>query len=285
MFRDRLITVAVLVPLVVAGIYWLSTAILSWILAAVILIGAWEWTLLMGLNREWHRLLYVALIAILLVLAAPLHQQPRELMQLLTIVMLSWGAVLVWIIILNGRGPISHRPVSVLLSGLAGIWVLIPSWLAILWLHDQQSTGPSSVLILMLLVWGADGGAYLAGRRWGRHKLAVQVSPNKTWEGVGGGVLLALVLVLPLSVWLFGDMTVDHALFWPAYIALCLATIAYSIVGDLFESVAKRHAGVKDSGHILPGHGGVLDRIDSLTAAAPSFALGLLVLSAGGAGS
>jgi len=284
-FRDRLITAAVLVPLVVAAIYWASTPVLGWVLAAVVLIGAWEWTLLMGLNKTWQRLLYVLLIVVLLALVTPLREQPRELMQLLTLVMLTWSAVLVWIILLNSRGPISHRPVSVLLSGLSGIWLLVPSWLAVVWLHGQQSIGPSSVLLLMLLVWGADGGAYLAGRKWGRHKLAIQVSPNKSWEGVGGGVLLALALVIPLSMWLLDGMTADSELFWPTYIILCLATIAYSIVGDLFESVAKRHAGVKDSGHILPGHGGVLDRIDSLTAAAPSFALGLLALSSGGGGS
>jgi len=284
-FRDRLITAAVLVPLVVAAIYWVSTPVLGWVLAGVILIGAWEWALLMGLKQGWQRLLYVVLIAILLLLAAPLREQARVLMQLLTVVMLSWGVALVWIILLNSRGPISHRPVSVFMSGLTGIWLLLPSWLAILWLHGQPSSGPSSVLLLMLLVWGADGGAYLAGREWGRHKLIVHVSPNKTWEGVGGGVLLALALVVPLSVWLLGDNSADHDLFWPAYIVLCLATIACSIVGDLFESIAKRHAGVKDSGHILPGHGGVLDRIDSLTAAAPNFALGLLVLSSGSGGS
>ena len=285
MFRDRLITAAVLIPLVVAGIYWASTPVLGVVLAAVILIGAWEWTLLMGLNRDWQRLLYVVLVAVLLVLAAPLGERPRELMQLLTVVMLCWSAVFVWIIILNSRGPISHRPVSALLSGLSGIWLLIPSWLAILWLHGRPSTGPTLVLLLMLLVWGADGGAYLAGRKWGQRKLATQVSPNKTWEGVGGGALLALAFVLPLSLWLLGGMTVGRSLFWPAYIALCLVTITFSIIGDLFESVAKRHAGVKDSGHILPGHGGVLDRIDSLTAAAPCFSLGLLLLSSTGDGS
>lgn len=252
---------------------------LGWVLAAIILLGAWEWTVLMGLTRGWQRLAYVAVIGGLLTLAAPLRDQAHILMELLTVVMLSWAAVLIWIILLNGRGPVSQRPVSLLLSGLSGIWLLVPSWLAILWLHGQHGVGPSLVLLLMVLVWGADGGAYLAGRRWGRHKLASQVSPNKTWEGVGGGVLLALLLVLPLSAWLLADMSIHHELFWPPYIALCLTTIGYSIVGDLFESVAKRHAGVKDSGHILPGHGGILDRIDSLTAAAPSYALGLLVMS------
>jgi len=283
-FRDRLITAAVLVPLVVAGIYWASTPVLGAVLAIVILIGAWEWSALMGLTRSWQRLSYVVVIAALLLLAAPLREQSDILLPMLSFVIVCWAAVLVWIMILNSRGPISHRPVSVLLSGLTGIWLLLPSWLAVLWLHGQPSTGPSSVLMLMLLVWGADGGAYFAGRKWGRHKLIVHVSPNKTWEGVLGGVLLALALVMPLSLWLLGDKLVEDVLFWPAYLALCLATIAYSIVGDLFESVAKRHAGIKDSGHILPGHGGVLDRIDSLTAAAPCFSLGLLVLSSAGGG-
>jgi phosphatidate cytidylyltransferase len=130
----------------------------------------------------------------------------------------------------------------------------------------------------MLLIWGADSGAYFAGRRWGKRKLAVQLSPGKTWEGVCGGAVLALLLVLPLTVWLLSNQVTGQMLWWPAYALLCVVTIVVSVSGDLLESVAKRRAGVKDSGQILPGHGGVLDRIDSLTAAAPCFTLGLLWL-------
>jgi phosphatidate cytidylyltransferase len=281
-FRDRLITAAVLVPLVVAAIYWVRTPVLAWFLAAIILVGAWEWAALMGLVPTWQRLLYVGVIAALLALAAPLYRHDGALLPLLSVVMLCWTAALAWIIYLNHHGPVSHRSVPIILSGLAGIWLLLPTWLAVLWLHGRYAGGPSSVLLLMLLVWGADGGAYFAGRKWGRRKLAFQLSPGKTWEGVAGGMLLGLVLVLPLSAWLYGPAVTGRSLFWPTYMLLCLVTIAYSIVGDLFESVAKRHAGVKDSGQILPGHGGVLDRIDSLTVAAPCYSLGLLALSSGG---
>jgi len=281
-FRDRLITAAVLIPLVVAVIYWVSTPALAWILALIVLAGAWEWTALMGLSQSWQRLLYLALIGGLLVLEAPLRLQDDLLLPILLIVMLCWAVAVAWIIYLNRHGPVTPREMPVMLTAAMGIWLLLPTWLAILWMHGQPGAGPSWVLLLMLLVWGADGGAYFAGRKWGRHKLAVQVSPGKTWEGVSGGALLALIVVLPLTAWLIGTALPQIQLFWPSYLLLSLLTIAFSVSGDLLESVAKRRAGVKDSGHILPGHGGVLDRIDSLTAAAPCYSLGLLLLSSGG---
>ncbi|MES1196791.1 MAG: phosphatidate cytidylyltransferase, partial [Steroidobacter sp.] len=125
---------------------------------------------------------------------------------------------------------------------------------------------------LLLIVAATDIGAYFTGRAFGKHKLAPRVSPGKTWEGVGGGLLSATVMAMVLSKWLSMPEV--------SFTMLCVVTAAFSIVGDLTESLFKRHAGLKDSGNILPGHGGVLDRIDSITAAAPVYVYGLMYLNA-----
>ena len=126
------------------------------------------------------------------------------------------------------------------------------------------------IIVLFSLVWGADSSAYFVGRRFGRYKLAPRVSPGKTWEGIGGAVLAGM-LIGACAGWWCGLEAETGALF----VVLCVVTVAISIVGDLTESLIKRHGGVKDSGSLLPGHGGLLDRVDSLTAAAPVYLLGL----------
>jgi len=284
MLKERILTALFLIPLVVGGVYWVNTDVLAWILAAIVLLGTWEWTRLMGLTQTVARIGYLLLMVILLYASSSLRNHNDLLLPLMAIVMLVWCLAVGWIIVLNRNGPVEQRQLPLLVSSLMGIWLLVPTWLAILWLHGHTANGPLWVFLLMVLIWGADSGAYFAGRQWGRHKLAVQVSPGKTWEGVSGGAVMALVIVLPFTAWLVSGTVTDEPIKWPAYIALCLITIAFSVSGDLLESVAKRRAGVKDSGQILPGHGGVLDRIDSLTAAAPCFTLGLMNLMPGGGG-
>ena len=154
---------------------------------------------------------------------------------------------------------------------VAGYLVLIPAWLSIVLL--LQHAGPAYVLLLMLLVWGADIGAYFSGRRFGRNKLAPRVSPGKTWEGLIGALLVSIII----SLVAFEFLEISSILHTNLLI-LCLVMVLISILGDLVESMFKRMADVKDSGGLLPGHGGVLDRIDSLTAAAPVFTLGLYLL-------
>ena len=133
-------------------------------------------------------------------------------------------------------------------------------------LRDNPSYGSCYVLYLILIVWFADSGAYFAGKRWGQRKLADKVSPGKTLEGVAGALLMSSIVSL---AYLF----LESMSF--LFMLLCLFTVIVSILGDLFESLFKRQAGIKDSGQILPGHGGILDRIDSLTSAAPIFVMGL----------
>jgi len=273
--KQRLFTAALLIPLVVGGIFWSSTTTLAWVLALIVLLGAWEWTRLMGLAGIWQRILYLLFVALLLLCSTWLRGQIQLLLPLLVVVMLLWCVAIIRMIGLNRAGPVPRRDLPLWLSILMGVWLLVPTWLSLLVLHDSE---PTWVLLMMLLIWGADSGAYFAGRRWGKRKLALQLSPGKTWEGVGGGAVLALLLVLPLTGWFISDQSLHYTLLWSGYTLLCVVTIALSVSGDLLESVAKRRAGVKDSGQILPGHGGVLDRIDSLTAAAPCFTLGLLLL-------
>jgi phosphatidate cytidylyltransferase len=159
--------------------------------------------------------------------------------------------------------------------------VLVPAWCALVVLHGgilhTTTPGPYYVIVLLMLIAVADTSAYFGGRRWGKKKLAPQVSPGKTWEGVfaafvGVGICTtfgASLLGYTEQGWLQGLL----------FMMFSVVTAAFSIVGDLAESMFKRHAGVKDSGNLLPGHGGVLDRIDSVTAAAPVFVLGLISLT------
>lgn len=143
---------------------------------------------------------------------------------------------------------------------LAGFIVVLPAALAMIWLDARR------LLVVLVLVWVADSAAYFVGRAWGRHKLAPAISPGKTWEGAAGGVAGALVYAI-ICKRFFDEVG------WAAYLAAAALLALLSIVGDLFESAAKRRAGVKDSGALLPGHGGILDRIDSATAVLPLAAL------------
>ena len=171
-----------------------------------------------------------------------------------------WGLALLWIV----RYP---TPVPVVLAALAGVLVLVPFWLAMVSILRIPNQGPVLTLLALCVVSAADIGAYFSGRRFGRLKLAPQVSPGKTWEGLIGGVLLAGLAAAAGAVLL--DL--------PAMVMLPtgLGVAVLSVVGDLTESMFKRNVGAKDSGHLVPGHGGVLDRLDSITAAMPLFALAL----------
>jgi phosphatidate cytidylyltransferase len=158
---------------------------------------------------------------------------------------------------------------------VAGVPVLLGPWLALVHLHGVSQKGPGLVLFLLLLIWTADIAAYFSGRLWGSTKLAPALSPGKTRMGVYGALIGAALAALALSRWLGLAPGLTAAA-----MIICILTAFVSVVGDLYESLVKRRRGVKDSGRLLPGHGGMLDRIDSLTAAAPVFTLGMLWLEA-----
>jgi phosphatidate cytidylyltransferase len=163
-----------------------------------------------------------------------------------------------------------HGPGLRLLKSLAGVLVTVPAWASLVLLHSREPDGPYVILYLLVLVWAADSGAYFAGRKWGKRKLAPVISPGKSWEGVYGGIALCSVLAVAVGL-AYGETLKQAA----GLLLVSLLTVMFSIVGDLLESLMKRQAGIKDSSNLIPGHGGVLDRIDSLTAAAPVFFIGL----------
>jgi phosphatidate cytidylyltransferase len=178
-------------------------------------------------------------------------------------------AALLWWVVALGWIIFAPRSVAPWSAGLAGVLALVPAWVALVWLRYLPN-GQYWVLFTLLLVWGADVGAYFAGHRFGHTRLAPAVSPGKTWEGVIGGFALSAIVAVAGSAW--------FALPLYAFVPLCLAAVGFSIVGDLTESLLKRFAGVKDSGTLFPGHGGVMDRIDSVTGAAPVLFFGLTIL-------
>jgi phosphatidate cytidylyltransferase len=262
--RQRVRTALLLGPLVLAAVLWLPTPLFALALGLVTLGAAWEWSRLAGLDGQDRRLGYLALLGLLL-LALWLAPGLRTWLVV--------AGVLWWLTQTLLIARVREIPLR---TGLgvgdlgAGILVLGPPWAALVELHGVEPHGPALVLFLMLLVWSADSLAYFVGRRFGRTKLAPRVSPGKTREGVYGALVGALVWGLffgwARSLGLSGTLVAA---------LLCAVTVAGSVVGDLYESLLKRRRGVKDSSHLLPGHGGVLDRVDSLTAAAPVFVLGL----------
>jgi phosphatidate cytidylyltransferase len=267
LLRSRITTALVLAPLVILAIYLLplpAFAMVFWLIAAL---GAFEWAGLARLDGRLMRSVYVAALA---ALALGTWYSPAYWPHILWLGSAFWVGAAVVVVAYPRSGALIGHPLVVVPAGLLVTWA---AWLSLVVIRDQPA-GATWVLWLMLLVWSADIGAYFAGRRFGRVKLAPHVSPGKTWEGVFGGVLLSLAVTL-LMLWSMGAM----ALWW---VPVVLLLAAVSVFGDLFESVLKRQRGVKDSGSLLPGHGGVLDRIDSLVAVLPVFALLLSLAVAAG---
>jgi phosphatidate cytidylyltransferase len=264
MLRQRIITAAVLALAVIWAVLKLPAAGFGLALLAVAVLGAWEWARLAGLDGTGGRLLYSGMVLAAILALWPLVESVVFVEGLLVLVCVGWCYALFWIGRYAARPDRRDRAFMV---GVAGLVVLVAPWAALMSLRDVF--GPSYVLFLLLLIWIADTGAYFAGRRWGRRKLALTISPGKTWEGAFGAGLAALAFAL------VGAAVLELGARWPGFVVVCMVTVGFSIVGDLFESMMKRQRGIKDSGALLPGHGGVLDRLDSLTAAAPVFLLGL----------
>jgi phosphatidate cytidylyltransferase len=261
--KTRILTAAVLIGLLLVVLLGLPPWA-TWVaMTAAVLAGAWEWSAFLRLQKIPARLLYVALVAACLPVLWQLAQDASMRLLILVVVLMWWVVALLWLII----AP--HR-VAAWSAGLAGILALAPAWMALVRLRVDVPAGAQWVLFALCLVWAADIGAYVAGRSFGRLKLAPQVSPGKTWEGVAGGLVFAALVALWGSQWFAVPVL--------QFIPLCLIVVVFSIVGDLTESLLKRFAGLKDSGTLFPGHGGVMDRIDSLTSAMPVLLLGLVEL-------
>lgn len=263
MLKQRIITAAILAPLMIAGLFGLEGSGFALFTGGVVALAAWEWANLAGITRLVGRLGYVAVLVALMV--AGWFSGAAHATWPLWLALGGWLASLYWVAGYPERGLHWRSRTA---RALIGLWVLLPCWAGFVQLRVD---GLEWLLYVLLLVWMADIGAYFAGRRFGRRKLAPRVSPGKSWEGVYGGMAVTALLALGYAVSL--SLSVVDTL-W-LVVATVLITLV-SVLGDLLESMFKRWRGIKDSGRLLPGHGGILDRIDSLTAAVPLFALSLI---------
>jgi phosphatidate cytidylyltransferase len=261
--RARIITAVVLIALLLAVILLLPPAATVAALTLVVLAGAWEWSAFLRPSGPAPRVAYLILIAALLPLAWRASAGPVGRILLPAAAVAWWMVALAWLVFAPGRTARWS-------AALAGVLALVPAWLALARLRLNVPRGAEWLLFVLMLVWAADIGAYFAGRSFGRRRLAPQVSPGKTWEGVLGGAVFSA----GVAAWGGGWFGVPRI----AFVPLCLVAVGFSVVGDLTESLLKRFAGLKDSGTLFPGHGGVMDRIDSVTGAAPVIFFGLLAL-------
>ncbi|WP_435104711.1 phosphatidate cytidylyltransferase [Arhodomonas sp. AD133] len=262
MLRTRVVTALVLVPLALWLVWLAPTAVLPGAFSLVIALSGWEWGRLAGLEGAAVRGGYAAACTALSVGAWALVAAGVPVKALVWVALAWWLVPIVRLALFSGRG-------SVAADALSGAATLTSASIAVFAVHLRADDGALWLTLLLVLVWGADVGGYFAGRRWGGRRLAPTVSPGKTWAGVWGGISLGLlcavvVYVLARLAGLGASVPGISGL-----IGLGVAAIAMSVVGDLFESMIKRLRGHKDSGHLLPGHGGILDRIDGLLAAAP----------------
>ena len=277
MLRQRVLTALLLVAAFLAGVYYLPLPVLAGAFALVVALGAWEWAALAGLHPALARALYMLLVVLgalaLYFYAGEGGLLPRERVQpVLGLGCLWWCFALLWVRSYPQSAALwKSRP----MRALMGMLILLPAWFAAVYLLQLEPHG-AVMVVLVMLVAAADIGAYFTGVRFGRHALAPRVSPGKTWEGFWGGVLC--VAVLTALLWSLLPPRFDH-LSLAAALVIALSTSLASVVGDLTVSMVKRQSGVKDSSSLLPGHGGLLDRLDSLCAATPTFALGLLMVN------
>ncbi|HUN25226.1 MAG TPA: phosphatidate cytidylyltransferase [Steroidobacteraceae bacterium] len=266
MLRTRIVTAAVLIAILLAVVLWMPPFATTVALTLVVLAGAWEWSAFLRTPPPAVRALYVAAVAALLPVIWQFAALPEGTVTVLAIALLWWVVALLWVIF-------APRRAARWSAALAGVLALVPAWLALMHLRLAVPRGAQWLLFVLLLVWVADIGAFFVGRRFGRNRLAPEVSPGKTWEGVLGGVAVSALVALAGSGW-FGVAPI-------VFVPLCLVAVGFSVVGDLTESLLKRFVGMKDSGTLFPGHGGVMDRIDSVTSAAPILVFGLLALGVG----
>jgi phosphatidate cytidylyltransferase len=255
---QRVVTAIILAGLVLGVLLYLPPAAAGLATAAFLLAAAWEWSAFVAPRSLAVRLAYAGAIGALL-LALAVAPPPAAVRDAVLVLALGWWLIaFIWIL----RFP---TPMNTLVVAVAGVVTLVPAFIGFRALLGIGSQGSALAVLLLAIVWAADIGAFFAGRSFGRVRLAPAVSPGKTWEGFGGGMLAAclaglagaLLLGLPAGV----------------VVAASLSVAAISVVGDLAESMFKRNAGVKDSGRLFPGHGGVLDRVDSIAAAVPLFFL------------
>jgi len=275
MLKQRVLTAIVLAPLIAALIFFTKPPVFATLLGLIFLLGMWEWTRMAGARGRFRRAVLLLGYAILFALFWHVCKSPWWWLPVLA-GLFWWLLALAWLT--RHRFASNATRGHAALKLLAGAMVVVPAWCAVVVMHGDMAephTGHGHwwVLFFACIVVAADIGAFTAGRRWGSVKLAPAISPGKTREGVYGALVCSGIVGLVGGALL--KVPADRL---PAIVVLALLTVLFSIIGDLFESLIKRHAGVKDSGALFPGHGGVFDRMDSIVAALPIFVLGKFLL-------
>lgn len=284
MLKERVLSAIVMIILAVIALFWLSPLAFTIGLSAIIVLGMWEWAQFAGFKRPIARAIVAFVVTCLLIfpiIAGTSYIQATRFLTDETTPLLFVGGfwwLIAFALVVSYPKSAEIWAKSVAAKFIFGFCTLIPFLIGTLALRFYQYNldehqGTYLLLYVFLLVWGADSGAYFAGRAFGKHKLAPKVSPGKSWEGAIGGVMTSAIIAV-----IFLNLTPENVfgreLNTSAFIVLSVVTVAVSILGDLSESMFKRQAGIKDSSNLIPGHGGILDRIDSLTAAVPMFAIG-----------
>ncbi len=284
MTRTRLLAALVMAPLAIAAVLLLSTPWMAALSAAAFLIGLWEWLRLAEIDDPIARgvLMVVNLLLMVALVWASRSATGSSLILFQLMMMLGviwWLLAVIWLRHYDFASD--HNTHARVFKLAAATLSIVPAWCALVLIHASDpepsllggvQQGHVWLLVALMIVWAADSGAYFAGRRFGKTKLSPRISPNKTVEGLVGGVIAGMIVALAAAPLAGASM---QELPYVAIVAIW--TILFSVVGDLYESLLKRHVGAKDSSHLIPGHGGVLDRIDSVLAALPVFALGKLM--------
>ena len=273
MTKTRVLAALVLTPIAIAAMLWLPTPWLMAAAAVLFLAGLWEWFKLADVEDTLARtVLLVANLALMVAIVwasrLPGGGLSWVLFKLATMIGVIWW-LLAGLWLKRYAFASDHDTHARIFKLAAGTLAIVPAWCAAAWIHGESTTGHRWLFIAVGLVWAADTGAYFVGRHFGKHKLSPRISPNKTVEGLLGGLIAGVTAAVA-----FAPLAGASVAQLPLVALVAFVAVAFSVVGDLFESLLKRHVGAKDSGHLIPGHGGILDRIDGVIAALPVFVLG-----------
>jgi len=269
--KQRFITAIILAPLVLCGVFLLEPNNFAWFFAFIIFLAAWEWANLSSIDAPVSKVLYAVLIVGLLLLVKDV-----PIAWILHISVMWWFIASLFVLSFPDTSKYWR---SKIVRCVMGVFVLLPMWKALIYIRSGNFIAVDAlstlwlILYMLLLVWVADTGAYFAGKTWGNAKLAPNVSPGKSWAGAWGGIVATMILSIIASLSIDLNFVQSSQL-----LLITVITAGVSIMGDLTESMFKRQRGIKDSSNLLPGHGGVLDRIDSLVAAIPVFVFCLILL-------
>ena len=270
MLKYRLLTAFLMGPIILWGIFSLPEFWFSFAAVILVTVGAWEWAAFIGLTKSLERALFVIFNVVLYIVV--LYLQNSSLNYTVIYSSAAWWLISIPLLLIFPFKDNNFLRLN-FTKGLVGVVLLLATLVSMVSIRSNPNYGPEFVLYIILMIWFADSGAYFAGRRFGKNKLIPKVSPGKTWEGVIGALVVTITSSI-VAIDILNIPSSDSVFF----VLITFISVVYSIVGDLSESMFKRMSDIKDSGHILPGHGGILDRIDSLMSALPIFFIGLLLM-------